>query len=344
VNLARWPREEPLAERLLWVDPRRGTTADRVVGDLPDLLHANDVLVLNDSATLPASLAGRTDDGRLVEVRLCTRLDARTWLAALFGTGDWRQRTEDRPCPPKLERGDRLHFAAALGAEVLSVSPISNRVVELRFDREDAALWRALYHAGRPIQYSYLGGPLDLWHMQSAFASRPWSVESPSAGRPLRWELILRAIRCGVRVTSITHSAGISSLGEASLDASLPFRERYEISEHAVESIQEARSAGGKVIAVGTTVVRALETCVGAHGGRLVAGPGIADVVIRRAFTRRIVDGIVTGFHEPASSHFEMLCAFAPQGLLRRAYAHAESSSYLWHEFGDSMLILAARG
>ena len=190
---APWPREEPLHERLLVVDPESGRIEDARVGELPRFLGPSDVVVVNDAATLPASL--RTVEGD-VEMRLMGRLaDDRTYRALLFGEGDFSTPTELRPPPPEVRRGSVLSFGSGLSASVVWVDPSAPRWCHVRFDREGAALFRALYAAGAPIQYAHVARPLPLWHVQSAFAGRPWAFEAPSAGRPFTWELFTSLAR-----------------------------------------------------------------------------------------------------------------------------------------------------
>lgn len=339
---ATWPRERPLDERLLTIDPRASTFEDARVGDLPRWLRAGDALVVNDAATLPALLRARSAGGDAVEVRLCARTPGGDWTAVLLGEGDWRTRTEDRPAPRPLAVGDTLHFDGELRATIASLKPLTRPLVELRFNREGDALWADLYRLGRPVQYAYLQGPLALWHVQNRYASRPWAMEPPSAGRPLTWALLLELIRKGIRLCAVTHAAGLSSTGDPTLDAQLPLPERFDIPEDTVRVIQEVKAQGGRIIAAGTSVVRALEGCAALHGGRLVAGEGVTELKVRRTTRLTVVDGLLTGMHEPTASHFELLQAFATPELLRTAYAHAETEGYLCHEFGDSNLILAS--
>jgi S-adenosylmethionine:tRNA ribosyltransferase-isomerase len=347
-----WPREAA-ETRMLHVDPRSRSIRDQRVSELPALLRGGDLVVVNDAATLPASLPGSTAGGA-VEVRLAAAgASAREWTAVLFGSGSWRQRTEDRPPPPRVEVGDVIAFDGLL-ADVERVSQLSPRLLDVRFRipkrREPAAgleatesdLWTALYRAARPVQYSYLCGPLPLWHVQTAFASRPWSVEMPSAGRPLRMPLLRQLRTRGVQVAALTHAAGLSSTGDPAIDAALPLPERYEIPASTAAAIERARRAGGRLIAVGTTVVRALEGNADANGGALRPGNGISALRIGAAFRPRVVDALLTGVHEPGTSHYDLVSAFVPRDLLEAATRHAETESYLAHEFGDSLLALAA--
>ena len=147
--------------------------------------------------------------------------------------------------------------------------------------------------------------------------------------------------RKGVAVASLTHAAGLSSTGDPAIDAALPLPERFDIPESTARAIAETRARGGRVIAVGTTVARALEGSAAMHG-EVRAGEGVTDLILDRRSTPRVVDGLLTGMHSPAASHFHLLEAFAPPDLLRRVHAHAEAEGYLAHELGDSTLLLAA--
>ncbi len=340
---AAWPRDEPLDERLLVIAVDADAVHDAHVRDLPLLLRPGDLLVVNDAATIPASLRARGADAAQMEVRLLARgSDDRTWRAVLFDDGDWRTRTEDRYAPPRVEAGVRLVLGEGLDATVLAIDPISPRLVTLRFAQEGAALWSAIYRHGRPVQYSHVAAPLDLWATQTPYASRPWAVEEPSAGRPLAWRVLASMGTHGVEVAFITHAAGLSATGDAALDAALPLPERFDIPDATVSAIARAKARGGRVVAAGTTVVRALEGCAALHGGSLVAGEGTTDLLVGPSHRLRVADALFTGLHDPAASHFQLLQAFAPQELLERAYAHAEREGYASHEFGDSSLI--ARG
>ncbi len=335
---ARWPREDAASERLLAIDPRAGTLRDARFGELPHFLRPADLLVMNDAATLPASLMGCAPGGEPIEARLLGELPSGAFRAVLLGEGDWRVRTEDRAPPVRVEAGARLAFAG-LSATVERVSRLSPRLLELRFDRTGADLWLSLYRAGRPVQYAYTAGPIELWHVQVAYASRPWAVEMPSAGRPLRWEILLALRERGVRFARVTHAAGLSSTGDEAIDAALPLPERFEIPAATAQAVPEARSRGGRVVAVGTSALRALEGAV-AHGGPLAAGSGETDLIIGPGFRPRVVDGLLTGAHEPSATHFALLHAFAPAALLARASVHAGRAGYLTHEFGDGWLVL----
>ena len=328
--------------RLLVLEGCSGRLHDRAVADLPELLAPGDLMVLNDAATLPASLRGHTASGEEIELRLAGPPSGNRWPAVLFGTGDWRTRTEDRAAPPRVAPGERLRFGddpVGLAAEVVSVALLSPRLIEVRFDREGEALWRALYEVGRPVQYAYHDRDLALWTVQTAYAGRPWAVEMPSAGRPLGWRVLGGLRRRGIELAWLTHAAGLSSTGDPVLDAALPLPEQYDLPERTVQAVFRARADGRRVLAVGTTVVRALEGAARQPGG-LRAGAGITSLVMSERTRPLVVDGLVTGIHAPGESHFRLLGAFAPAAALAAAARHADARGYRPHELGDLALIV----
>jgi len=337
------PRTPRDAARLIVLQTDRGVHEDALVTDLPRFLNAGDLVIVNDAATLPASLRARTSAGQPVEVRLVNQRDDSRWLAVLFGSGDWRTPTEFRDPPPRVGEGEILVIGENFHAQVEEVSSKSARLVTLRLNRTGPALWSALYAYGKPIQYSHLKADHSLWSFQTVYATRPWAVEMPSAGEPLSWRTLLALRRRGVRISYLTHSAGLSSTGDEELDMALPLPERFDIPSSTADEIEEAHRHGSRVVAVGTTVVRALEGSALQHSGRVHPGPGETDLVIGSSFQPAIVDALLTGIHEPSQSHFRILRAFADEALLRSAWRHAAQTGYLTHEFGDLCLILGAR-
>ena len=348
--------------RLLVIDPAAPEGAglhETRTPALPELLAPGDLLVVNDAATLPASLRGTDEAGRPVEVRLIAarggwraetaatspprfsplRSSSLRFAAVLFGAGDWHTRTEDRPPPPALAEGARLRFGA-LRATVGRHATLSPRLVELRFDGDGDELWAALYKEGHPVQYAHLAHDLPLWAVQTVYATRPWAFEMPSAGRPLSWEILLALRRRGVRWAALTHAAGLSATGDPAIDAALPLPEAFDIPPATARAVAETRARGGRIVAVGTTVVRALEGAARQHGGIVRAGRGETDLRITPAFRPRVVDGILSGAHAAHESHFQLLAAFAGADLLAAAAALAERAGFLTHELGDAMLVL----
>jgi S-adenosylmethionine:tRNA ribosyltransferase-isomerase len=331
------------AHRLLQVDPLTGELADRSLEALPALLRPGDLLVVNDAATLPASLAAIAPDGRAMEVRLAGEADDGLWRCVLLGSGDWRTPTESRPPPPLLEPGAVVRFAPDLSAAVVRIAAVSPRLVWMRFSPPGERFWRALYRHGRPVQYAYEPLPLSLDRVQTPYAARPWSSEMPSAGRGLNLPLLRRLRSRGVGLAALTHAAGLSSTGDVALDAALPLPERFEIPEATVAALEATRGAGGRVVAVGTTVVRALEGSAAAHGGRVQPGADSTPLILGPGHRRAVVDGLLSGIHARDSSHYGLMRAFLPPPLDTHYLLHVAAAGYRGHEFGDSTLILPVR-
>jgi S-adenosylmethionine:tRNA ribosyltransferase-isomerase len=333
------PRAYREMARLLIIDRVRCTFRDSQTVFLPEAMNPGDLLVVNDAATLPGAMSGHTTSGAPVELRLVQYRGGADWDAVLMGSGNWRVPTEFRDAPEIVRDGEVLEISDSFFARVVEWNAASNRCVILRFSRDGAAMWAGIYAYGRPIQYSYLNADLALWSVQTAYASRPWAAEMPSAGYPINWGTLLELRRRGIGIAYLTHAAGLSSIGDASLDAQLPFPERYDIPRATVDAIARTHEGGGRVIAVGTTVVRAIEGSFVQNNG-LIAGEGMTNLVVDESFSLKIVDGILTGMHDPDQSHFRLLSAFVDNALLRRAWLHAEDAGYLCHEFGDLCLIL----
>lgn len=329
--------------RLLVIEPGPDRVHLAPWSTFASLLEPGDLIVLNDAATLPASLQGEVErpgaliGGRAprlpIEVRLAGTSPRGYW-AVLFGPGSWRQRTEDRLPPPRLDPGERVQLGS-LTAEILAVDPDSPRLVELAFLGEGSTGWAGIYREGRVVQYAYHQEPLGLWSVQNAYAGPPVAFEMPSAGRALTVERLLELRRRGVEVVALTHEAGLSSTGDPQLDARLPLPEHYAVPEATWSAVTRTRAAGRRVIAVGTSVVRALES---AH--HLGARVGLTTLRLGPQDRLAVVDGILTGMHVEGESHYELLHTFASPELLRRGNQVAAAGGLLSHEFGDLTLIL----
>lgn len=302
----------------------------RRFAELPALLRAGDLVVVNDAATLPASLRGESDAGPF-ELRLCAPVEGTRLTGVLFGAGDHTTRTEHRAPPPPLRLGDHVQIAG-LAADVVA---LAGRRAELVVRARTDTLWQALYAHGRPVQYAHRRELLPLYEVQTAYAARPWAAEMPSAGRPLTWQLLLELRRRGVAIARLTHAAGLSSTGDADLDRALPWPERYEIPRRTLAAVADTKARSGRVVAIGTTVVRALESAA-ATG----EASGIATLVLGPTDTPGVVDGLVSGLHAPGESHFELLSAFAPRERLVRAIELAAANGLSAHELGDTCLVL----
>ena len=335
------PVQRPPQAKLLVVDARRR------IGHAPraafvEFLRRGDLVIANDAATLPASLQGvHVETGAAVEVRLAGRPslrpeDVNRFSAVVFGEGDFRTRTEDRGAPPPLAAGDRL----VLGPLRATVERLlgHQRLVALLFDGTPDEVWAGLARHGRPIQYAHVKTPLALWDVWTRIAGPPVAFEPPSAGFALDWRALAAMRARGAEFETITHAAGVSSTGDDELDRLLPFDEPYRIPEATARAVRRARARGGRVVAVGTSVVRALEhAAVG--DGQVRAGEGLATQHLGPSSRLRVVDAILSGTHEPGTSHYELLRAFLDDATLRRTSAEMDARGYRTHEFGDSVLI-----
>jgi S-adenosylmethionine:tRNA ribosyltransferase-isomerase len=333
-------RRTPQA-KLLVIDAR-GKITDVPRARFVECLRPGDLVIANDAATLPAGLRGEhVPSGGPIEVRLAGRRslspdDVSRFSAIVFGAGDYRTRTEERPPPPALEPGDRL----ALGPLSAAVERRLGhpRLVSLRFDGTPDAIWAGLARHGRPIQYAHIPVPLAMWDVWTSIAGPPVAFEPPSAGFALDWRALAALRSRGIAFATITHAAGISSTGDAELDRRLPFDEPYRVPAATTVAIGRVRASGGRIVAIGTTVVRALEHAA-ARDGRVRGGEGLATQRIGQTTRLRVVDAILTGMHEPGTSHYELLRAFADDATLGLANDELDERDYRSHEFGDSILI-----
>ena len=215
------------------------------------------------------------------------------------------------------------------------------RLISLHFDGSTDEIWSGIAHHGRPVQYAHVPTPLALWDVWTPIASPPVAFEPPSAGFALDWQMIAALRARNIGFATITHAAGISSTGDAELDIRLPFDEPYEVPVSTADAIARARSNGGRIIAIGTTVVRALEHAA-MRDGIVHAGRDIATERVGPGTRLRVVDAILTGVHERGTSHYELLRAFADDMTLSAADEEIAAHGYRPHEFGDSVLVIPA--
>jgi S-adenosylmethionine:tRNA ribosyltransferase-isomerase len=338
---AHLPIQRPPQAKLLVVDAR-GNIKHVARVQFVDFLCRGDLVIANDAATLPASLQGvHAPSGAALEVRLAGRRslasnDIRHVSTIVFGAGDFHTRTEDRPPPPPLKPGDPLALGPLHGTVVKMLG--HPRLIELRFEGSVDEIWAGLARHGRPIQYSHLRTRLALWDVWTPMAGPPVAFEPPSAGFVLDWQTLLRMHARGISFATLTHAAGISSTGDEELDHHLPFDEPYRISPATACAILRTRAAGGRVVAIGTTVVRALEHAADSRG-QVYPGDGMANQRLNAHSRLHVVDAILSGTHEPGTSHYELLRAFIDDIDLRRAGEQLNAHAYRTHEFGDSVFI-----
>jgi S-adenosylmethionine:tRNA ribosyltransferase-isomerase len=323
------PREVRVANRadvaLLVASRAEGGLAHARFGELGRFLRRGDLLVVNTSATLAAALPAQLD-GEDVMLHLSTPADAGNWVVEL--------RTAELMPLPGPRMGATVELPGGASAKLLARYLASKRLSVARLSLGEPVESYLRRH-GRPIRYRHTPteSPIDAY--QTVFAIHPGSAEMPSAARPFTGELVAELAAGGVLFAPVTLHAGVSSLelGES------PYPERYRVPGATARLVNAVHDWGGRVIAVGTTVVRALET-VAALGGRVRAGDGLTNLVVTPERGLHAVDGLITGWHEPSSSHLHLLEAAAGSDLLSGCYAAAEARHYRFHEFGDSHLIL----
>jgi S-adenosylmethionine:tRNA ribosyltransferase-isomerase len=310
---------------MLVSDRRDGSLAHRSFRDLPRVLRAGDMLVVNTSGTLAAALPARLA-GRPVELRLSTRLRRSTWVVELRNGDGTPLRPPPIPARVDLPGGARAELAVPFGD--------SDRLALARLEL-DAPLERYLERHGRPIRYGYVEAELPIDAYQTVFALHPGSAEMPSAGRPFTSSLVTELVSRGILVAPITLHTGVSSpeLGEP------PYPERFRVPEATARLVTAVHGWQGRVVAVGTTVARALETTA-APDGTVSAGRGWTSLVITPQRGLWATDGLLTGWHEPRSSHLQILEAVGGPDLVARSYREASARRYRRHEFGDLHLIL----
>jgi S-adenosylmethionine:tRNA ribosyltransferase-isomerase len=325
------PEERGLARdgvRLLVASP--DALRHRRFSDLPELLSPGDLLVVNSSATLPASLRATRASGGAVELHLSTPVpfeDGERWVVELRRAGE-RVRN--------AEPGERLSLPGGGDAELLA--PYLGRRLWIASFELPEPLLAYLDRHGEPIRYAHADGEWPLEAYQTVFATEPGSAEMPSAGRPFTAELVTRLISHGVGVAPIVLHTGVSSLEHGER----PYAERFQVSEWTAARLNETRWRGGRVIAVGTTVVRALESAL-TETGAVEAAEGWTELVIEPSRDVQSIDGLLTGFHDSDSSHLWMLEAVAGRELIERSQGAAARAGYLRHEFGDMQLLLPQR-
>ncbi len=315
------------AVRMLVAERKTGRLTHTTFGTLPSFLHPGDLVVVNTSAVVPAAVAAASTNGSRLIVHLSTRLDDGRWVVEPRRIDGPTTRRWDGPVPPRVELGS--------DATITFVEPYldSARLWVADLDLPQPVFtWLAVH--GRPIRYGYVDRPWPLSAYQNVYATEPGSAEMPSAGRPFTTEVITRLVAKGVGVTPLVLHTGVASLESTEL----PYPERLRVPATTAERVNATRRGGGRVIAVGTTVVRGLETA--GDAGVVRAIDGWTDLVITPERGVHVVDGLLTGWHEPAASHLLMLEAVAGRALLESSYAASLEGGYLWHEFGDMHLIL----
>ena len=307
--------------RLMTIDECANVTHGSF-GDIVQQVNPGDVVVLNNSRTIPPVLTG-TQGKQTIEIRLSRKMSAHKWEALI--ACDMFQSNE----PIQLKDGVEVTVSGH-GAE--------RPLMTLDFSIEGSELIDFIYQHGEPVRYEYIDEPFPLETYQTVYGSVPGSVEMASAGRAFTWQLLERLKQKGVHIAFVQLHAGLSYYENDEWPTPTNHPEEYRVPAETASCIQKARQSGSRVIAVGTTVVRALESAV-TDDGEVTASEGTTRLYVDDQHTIATVDGLLTGFHEPEASHLHMLTAFLPHAKLMSAYHQALEQGYLWHEFGDLNLI-----
>ncbi len=318
----------------LMVSHPDGSVEHATFRDLPRFLAPGDVVVVNTSGTMEAALDAEREDGTPLELRLSTRLPAGLWTVEV-------RRKAGEDTEPLLDAGSGEEISLAGGGKASLLAPYARieKGVRLWVASLDLPLpfEEYLHRHGSPIRYGYVkeGWPISYYH--TVYATEAGSAEMPSAGRAFTPELITRLVAKGVQIAPLVLHTGVASLE----DDEPPYEEYYRVPPETARLANAAHEVGKKVVAVGTTVVRAIETVAG-DGGIIHPGEGWTGIVITPERGVRAVDAMLTGLHEPRSSHLSMLEALSSRADLEAAYREALREGYLWHEFGDLHFIAAS--
>jgi S-adenosylmethionine:tRNA ribosyltransferase-isomerase len=297
--------------------------------ELGRFLSPGDLMVVNTSATLPAAVDGTRGDGRPVMLHFATALDDGTWVVEV------RPRHGATGPVDDARAGEAITLPDGVRVVLLAPHPEGQHRLWQSAVGVEAGVPAYLMRHGRPISYSYVSAPVPLAEYQTVFARDAGSAEMPSAGRPFTTELVTDLVTRGIVIAPIQLHTGVSSQdpGEP------PQPERYRVPAPTARLVNMTRAWGGRVVAVGTTVTRALESAADS-AGVVRERAGWTDLVLGPNRPARVVGGLITGWHAPGASHLQLLEAVAGAELVDRAYAAAVRARYLWHEFGDSCLLL----
>lgn len=326
--IAQRPAENRDQSRLLHVSLKDDTLEDRVFSDVIEYLHEGDVLVLNETKVIPARLFGQKETGARIELFLLKRLEGDTWeILARPGK--------------KVRIGDVIHFPIPeITAEILDKTESGGRIARFHYE----GIWEELLdRIGTmplpPYIKEYHG---DMKRYQTVYANEPGSVAAPTAGLHFTEQLLEDITSKGVKIAKVNLKVGLGTfrpVEEENIEDHKMHEEFYEVSEEAAKIVNDARKAGGRVIAVGTTSTRTLET-VADENGILHAESGWTNSYIYPGYHYKIVDGLITNFHLPKSSLLMLVSALAGKDKIFRAYDHAVAEKYRFFSFGDAMLIL----
>ncbi|MBB6453850.1 S-adenosylmethionine:tRNA ribosyltransferase-isomerase [Salirhabdus euzebyi] len=318
-----WTKGKRDQVRLMVMKRDNGERYHDQFSNIASYFKKGDLLVFNNSRTIPPVLEGKSPIGE-VEIRLSRKLSNHEWEVLIVN--------------PDYHIGLSIHFPGNLKGTIVDYS--KNRpLVIMSFNQSGSNLFNAIYQIGKPIRYEYIKKPLPLEAYQTVYGTVPGSVELASAGRAFSWELLTELKRKGIQIAFLSLHAGLSYYEKDRWPSPEEHPEPFNIPKETADLINETKKQGGRVIAVGTTVVRALESAVNKFQ-TVESMDTVTNLYIYKGFSLKVVDGLLTGLHEPEASHLDMLAAFIKEDFLFAAYEEAIHYNYLWHEFGDMNLIL----
>ncbi len=315
---------------MMVADTASGTIDHARFTRIGEILRPGDVLVLNVSAAVPAALDGVSDQGDV-------RLHMSSPIAGSIWTAEPRRRSGVGSVPWRDFGGGVVALPGGAEAVLLTPDTRSPRLWITEMKGIGDALDYLRRH-GHPIRYGHTSAAWPISDYQTVYAREPGSAEMPSAGRPFTTGLLTSLMASGVQLAPLVLHCGVASFESGEL----PDAERYRIPETTARVVNQARAAGGRAIAVGTTTVRAIETMTDSDG-LLHPGAGVTDLIVTPQRGVAGVDGMMTGWHEAGSSHLQLVEAVAGRTMVERCYAEAVTAGYQWHEFGDSLLVLRDR-
>jgi S-adenosylmethionine:tRNA ribosyltransferase-isomerase len=320
--------------KLFVIDRNNERTYHSAFNHLSDFLRRGDLLIFNSSRPLPASLKTINYDAQQnLEVRLAERLPDDSWLVLFLYQNKNHFHSNLKP-------GLKIEFGSGLSATIIERNIHNPRLWKIKFSSNGPELINIFYQIGKPIHYGYISAPLPLEYFLTVFAKDPGSSGIPGAGRAFTWKMLFDLKNKGIDTAFLTLHTGLSSyMDENSNAGQLLAEEEYFISESTADKIKTNKTSNGRIVAVGTSVVRAIESSA-LRTGSVVPGHANTSLRITEGHKLKITDGLITGFHEPEASHLDLISAFLDPSLIKQTYEEAIEKNYLWHEFGDLCLIL----
>jgi S-adenosylmethionine:tRNA ribosyltransferase-isomerase len=329
--IALHPAPERDLSRLMVLNRRTETVSHRIFKDIATFLSPGDLLVLNDTRVIPARLLGQKETGGKVEIFLLRRVagEPERWLCMLRSSKSVRD-------------GQLIAFSGGMIATVRSRSDAESFIVEFRGEEPFDVWLEREGHVPLPPYLQRADEALDRERYQTVFATKPGAIAAPTAGLHFTADLLDQIKQMGIRVTRLTLHTGLGTFKPVRVERvqdHVIHKEQYYLSEETAQEISDTKSAGGRVIAVGTTTARTLEYAAD-DNGMVRPGQGEADIFIYPGYRFKVVDGLVTNFHLPESTLLMLVCAFAGKEFVLDAYREAVASDYRFYSYGDATLIV----